>query len=93
MSEDNPVSLLLVDDHTENLLALEATLADDARRVRAVIVLVESWPGPDRGVYDDSGRKMEDFEIPSHLRRPTEEPDLAVGRRSGREGGNSGLPA
>lgn len=55
-------------------------LPDDARRVRAVIVLVESWPGPDRGVYDDSGRKMEDFEIPSRLRRPTEEPDLAVGR-------------
>jgi hypothetical protein len=35
---------------------------DDARRVRAVIVLVGSWPGADRGVYDTSGRRLGDAE-------------------------------
>jgi dienelactone hydrolase len=35
---------------------------DDARRVRAVIVLVGSWPGADRGVYDTSGRRLDDAE-------------------------------
>jgi dienelactone hydrolase len=46
---------------------------DAARRVRAVIVLVESWPGAERGAYDlTTGRRL-----------PEERPitsDLAVGR-------------
>jgi hypothetical protein len=36
---------------------------DDARRVRAVIVLVGSWPGAERGIYDLSGRKLGDDEV------------------------------
>jgi N-acyl-D-amino-acid deacylase len=36
---------------------------DAARQVRAVIVLVESWPGADRGLYDPSGRKLDDVEV------------------------------
>jgi hypothetical protein len=58
-------------------------LPDDARRVRAVIVLAESWPGTERGVYDASGRKQDDADVPLRLRRPAgqpAEPDLAVGR-------------
>ena len=58
-------------------------LPDDARRVRAVIVLTESWPGSERGVYDASGRKQDDADVPLRLRRPAgqpAEPDLAVGR-------------
>ena len=35
---------------------------DNARRVRAVIALVEAWPGADRGVYETSGRKLSDIE-------------------------------
>jgi len=47
----------------------------DARGVRAVIVLVERWPGTDRGVYDTGGRRLSDAEA-SHLwvasRAPTQ---------------------
>jgi dienelactone hydrolase len=46
---------------------------DAAGRVRVVIVLVESWPGAERGAYD----------LATGLRRPGERrpiPDLAVGR-------------
>ena len=40
---------------------------DAARRVSAVIVLVGSWPGADRGVYDSGGRKLSAAEA---ARRP-----------------------
>ncbi|HEU5256855.1 MAG TPA: alpha/beta hydrolase [Vicinamibacterales bacterium] len=58
---------------------------DEARPVRAVIVLVEAWPGADRGVYDTSGRKLGESDVPPRLARPggappPAEPDLAVGR-------------
>jgi hypothetical protein len=56
---------------------------DEARPVRAAIVLVESWPGADRGVYDATGRKIDDAEasrrVPPGAARAAE-PDLAVGR-------------
>jgi dienelactone hydrolase len=63
---------------------------DDVRRVRAVIVLVESWPGSDRGIYDATGRRLGEADI-SRLARPggrgfrdprdnTDGGDLAVGR-------------
>src|SRR5262245_18609970 len=35
---------------------------DNARRVRAVIALVEGWPGADRGIYETSGHKLSDIE-------------------------------
>ena len=38
-------------------------IPDDARHVRAVIVLADDWPGADRGVYDNSGRKLSDAEV------------------------------
>jgi hypothetical protein len=45
---------------TENNVKADGTIfvPDAARRVRAVIVLVGSWPGADRGRYDTSGRKL-----------------------------------
>ena len=49
-------------------------LPDDARRVRAVIVLAESWPGSERGVYDASGRRQDDADVPLRLRRPAGQP-------------------
>src|SRR4030095_10854052 len=56
-------------------------IPDNAQRVRAVIVLAESWPGADTGVYDKSGRKLRDGEVPSRdPRRQSAGPDLAVGR-------------
>ena len=41
---------------TEKNVKAEGTLfvPNNARRVRAVIVLVEGWPGADAGVYDAS---------------------------------------
>jgi hypothetical protein len=56
---------------------------DDATVVRVVIVLVESWPGPERGVYDATGRKLDDAEAAGRMgsvNTPAAEPDLAVGR-------------
>jgi hypothetical protein len=56
---------------------------DDAKVVRAVIVLVESWPGAERGVYDATGRKLEDADAARRMgsdNTPAPEPDLAVGR-------------
>jgi len=56
---------------------------DDAKVVRAVIVVVESWPGAERGVYDATGRKLDDAEAARHMgsdNTPAPEPDLAVGR-------------
>jgi hypothetical protein len=56
---------------------------DDAMVVRAVIVLVESWPGAERGVYDATGRKLDDAEAARRMgsdNTPAPEPDLAVGR-------------
>lgn len=58
-------------------------MPDGAIRVRAVIVLVESWPGPDRGVFDESGRKVGDDDAfrPRDPRTRNAGPgDLAVGR-------------
>jgi hypothetical protein len=57
---------------------------DHVRRVSAVIVLVESWPGADRGVYDERGRKPDDEEASRAGRRDprgnADGGDLAVGR-------------
>jgi hypothetical protein len=60
-------------------------IPDNTRRVRAVIVLVESWPGADRGLYDNTGRKIgvDDVSRPPELRDPrqnADQGDLAVGR-------------
>jgi hypothetical protein len=54
---------------TEKNVKADGTIfvPDAARRVRAVIVLVGSWPGADRGVYDTSGRKLSAAEA---ARRP-----------------------
>ena len=56
---------------------------DDAKVVRAVIVLVESWPGAERGVYDPTGRKLDDADAARRVGSSdtlAAEPDLAVGR-------------
>jgi dienelactone hydrolase len=56
---------------------------DDAKVVRAIIVLVESWPGAERGVYDATGRKLDNAEAARRMGSSdtlTAEPDLAVGR-------------
>ena len=71
---------------TEKNVKAEGTIfvPDAARRVRAVIVLIGSWPGADRGLYDASGRKLAN-EV-ARLREPDprgENPDgdpLALGR-------------
>jgi pimeloyl-ACP methyl ester carboxylesterase len=57
-------------------------IPDNAQRVRAVIVLAERWPGADRGVYDKSGRKLSDGEVPfrNPRRQSADNGDLAVGR-------------
>jgi pimeloyl-ACP methyl ester carboxylesterase len=56
---------------------------DRSRRMSAVIVLVESWPGADRGVYDQRGRKLDDEAsgaVRRDPRRNADSGDLAVGR-------------
>src|SRR5262245_55628809 len=62
----------------------EIFVPDSARRVRAVIVLVESWPGADRGVYDASGRRLANAEARRLMgpdpRANVDGGDLAVGR-------------
>jgi len=58
-------------------------LPDEAKVVRAVIVLIESWPGAERGLYDATGRKLDDAEAARRMgsdNSPVPEPDLAVGR-------------
>ena len=47
---------------TEKNVMADGTIfvPDNARRVRAVIALVEGWPGADRGIYETSGRKLSD---------------------------------
>ena len=56
---------------------------DDVKVVRAIIVLVESWPGAERGVYDPTGGKLDDTEAARRMGSSdtlAAEPDLAVGR-------------
>jgi dienelactone hydrolase len=71
---------------TEKNVKADGTIfvPDAARRVPAVIVLVEGWPGADRGVYDASGRKIGDAEAYRlGFRDPRDTADggdLAVGR-------------
>jgi hypothetical protein len=52
----------------------EIFVPDDARRVRAMIVLVDDWPGADRGVYDTSGRKLSDAEASRLVGRDFRDP-------------------
>src|SRR5262245_19805613 len=49
---------------TEKNVKADGTIfvPDNVPRVRAVIGLVEGWPGADRGIYDTSGRKLSDVE-------------------------------